>query len=108
MQQCRELNFSMRWREQFASLSSPSANAVKFVLIFLVSFYRIYMSPFFGGQCRFYPSCSCYAEQALRTLKPMRAVKLVLGRLLRCHPLSGAQGFDPIPTVEQIGRGEDQ
>ena len=63
---------------------------------FLVSFYRLFLSGIFGGTCRFYPSCSLYAEQALKEYPAKTAVLLILKRLSRCYPLGGF-GFDPVP-----------
>ena len=65
-------------------------------LIVLVRFYQAVGRPFFGGQCRFYPTCSDYAVQALETHGAVRGVWLALRRLLRCHPFGGG-GYDPVP-----------
>ncbi len=60
-----------------------------------VRFYRMAVSPFLGNNCRFYPSCSCYAEQALEKKGFFKAVTLILFRILKCHPLNRG-GFDPV------------
>src|SRR3989338_7240659 len=57
-------------------------------LIGILKLYRFLISPFFGQRCRFYPSCSHYAEDALRMHGIFRGCLLAVWRLLRCHPLS--------------------
>jgi putative membrane protein insertion efficiency factor len=58
--------------------------------------YRYVISPLLGPTCRFYPSCSCYAEEALQRHGAMRGSYLTVRRLLRCHPWHEG-GFDPVP-----------
>lgn len=65
-------------------------------LLVLVRLYRVTLSPLMGGHCRFHPSCSRYAEEALRTHGALRGSWLSARRLLRCHPFGGS-GFDPVP-----------
>ncbi|HXY41579.1 MAG TPA: membrane protein insertion efficiency factor YidD [Vicinamibacteria bacterium] len=67
-------------------------------LILLIEGYRALLSPLLGGHCRFFPSCSLYAEQALRSHGAARGSWLALRRLLRCHPFSPG-GFDPVPAA---------
>ena len=57
--------------------------------------YRRLISPMLGPHCRYYPSCSSYAEQAIRELGPVRGALVGLWRLLRCNPLSSG-GLDPL------------
>ena len=66
------------------------------LLLLAVEAYRVTLSPLLGGHCRFEPSCSRYAEEALRRHGAARGARLALGRLLRCHPLR-AGGYDPVP-----------
>ncbi|MEQ8655087.1 MAG: membrane protein insertion efficiency factor YidD [Kiloniellales bacterium] len=63
-------------------------------------FYRLFLSPFLGRQCRFLPTCSSYAEEALRHHGALRGTWLAVRRLARCHPWGGS-GYDPVP--EQLG-----
>jgi uncharacterized protein len=63
-----------------------------------VHLYRLLLSPLLGPHCRFYPSCSSYALQALRTHGPFRGLLLTLGRLMRCHPWCSG-GLDPVPPA---------
>jgi putative membrane protein insertion efficiency factor len=65
-------------------------------LILLVEAYRVALSPLLGGFCRFEPSCSRYAEEALRRHGARRGLSLTVRRLLRCHPFRPG-GFDPVP-----------
>ena len=66
------------------------------LLILPISFYRACISPLTPPSCRFTPTCSQYAIEALRRHGPMRGSWLTLRRLLRCHPWGG-RGFDPVP-----------
>ncbi len=71
-------------------------NLPRRVLVLSVRFYQATLSPNFGGHCRYFPSCSEYAIEALTTHGALRGVWLTVRRLLRCHPLGGA-GYDPVP-----------
>ncbi len=71
-------------------------NYSRLVLISMVRFYQVLLSPWLGGQCRFYPSCSTFAAEAIRLLPLRRAMPEVIGRLVRCHPFHPG-GFHPVP-----------
>lgn len=65
-----------------------------------VILYRRFVSPMLPPACRFHPSCSAYALEALRTHGPLKGLWLTLRRLSRCHPftfLGGGSGCDPVP-----------
>lgn len=66
------------------------------LLLLLVRFYITFLSPFFGGACRFHPSCSNYAAEAIGRHGARRGLSLALRRLLRCNPFAKS-GFDPVP-----------
>jgi uncharacterized protein len=66
------------------------------LLLLGVSAYRILLSPLLGGFCRFEPSCSRYAEQALRRHGAARGTLLTVKRLFRCQPFHQG-GLDPVP-----------
>ncbi|MCX7066029.1 MAG: membrane protein insertion efficiency factor YidD [Proteobacteria bacterium] len=67
-------------------------------MISAVKAYRYFLSPFFGQHCRFHPSCSAYAIEALERHGVVRGVWLTVRRLARCHPLNDG-GFDPVPEA---------
>jgi putative membrane protein insertion efficiency factor len=67
------------------------------LLIALVRAYQLTLSPLLGGSCRFLPTCSAYAIEALQTHGALRGTALALRRLSACHPM-GRSGFDPVPA----------
>jgi len=69
---------------------------IKKPLMLVVFLYKRLVSPFLPPSCRFYPSCSEYAYEALRAHGALRGVFLSARRLSRCHPLNPG-GFDPVP-----------
>ncbi len=71
---------------------SPGAR----VLVFVVRGYQILLSPYFGSQCRFSPTCSHYSLQALEKHGAIKGAYLTIRRLLRCNPWHRG-GFDPVP-----------
>ncbi|HEY3445259.1 MAG TPA: membrane protein insertion efficiency factor YidD [Myxococcales bacterium] len=70
--------------------------ALQLLLLALVGAYRKLVSPLLPPACRFYPSCSQYAQQALSKHGPFKGSVLAAKRLLRCHPLHEG-GIDPVP-----------
>ncbi|MGE5550525.1 MAG: membrane protein insertion efficiency factor YidD [Bacteroidota bacterium] len=69
---------------------------MKAVLIRFIHLYQRGISPFLGIHCRFEPTCSRYAEEAILKYGCARGGWLALRRLMRCHPLGG-HGYDPVP-----------
>jgi uncharacterized protein len=67
------------------------------VALLALRFYKAYLSILFAGSCRFEPTCSRYAYEAIERFGMARGVWLGLKRLLRCHPLSRKFGYDPVP-----------
>lgn len=73
---------------------------MKALLLLLIRGYQIALSPFFGAQCRFHPTCSHYAQEAITRHGARRGGMLALGRLCRCHPFARG-GFDPVPDAPE-------
>lgn len=69
---------------------------MRVVLKTLIRGYRYLISPLLGANCRFHPSCSCYAEEAISRHGSMKGSYLAARRLLRCHPWHPG-GYDPVP-----------
>jgi len=69
---------------------------MRFVLKYLIRGYQLAISPFLGPRCRFYPSCSHYAIEAIETHGALRGSWLSAKRICRCHPFNPG-GFDPVP-----------
>jgi uncharacterized protein len=67
------------------------------LLVWLIRGYQLFLGPLLGGNCRFLPTCSCYAAEAVERHGVVRGSALALRRLSRCHPL-GRSGFDPVPV----------
>lgn len=62
----------------------------------IIQIYVYLMSPWLGNRCRFHPSCSAYAKEALQTHGPIKGLYLAFYRLLRCGPWNKG-GYDPVP-----------
>ncbi|MBQ8646336.1 MAG: membrane protein insertion efficiency factor YidD [Bacteroidales bacterium] len=69
---------------------------LSFPFIVLVRFYQICISPLKPATCRFTPTCSAYAIEALRKYGPIKGIWLAAKRIIRCHPWGGS-GYDPVP-----------
>jgi uncharacterized protein len=70
------------------------------LLIAPIHFYRYVISPMLPPACRYVPTCSQYAIEAIRVHGPLKGLLLAVRRLLRCHPitwLGGSHGYDPVP-----------
>jgi putative membrane protein insertion efficiency factor len=71
---------------------------MKRLLLGLIKAYRYLLSPLLGPSCRFYPTCSAYAAEAIDTHGALRGSWLALRRLLKCHPWHPG-GIDPVPPA---------
>jgi putative membrane protein insertion efficiency factor len=68
------------------------------ILLGVITLYRLTLSGWLGGQCRFHPTCSRYAEEAIRTHGALKGSILAAERVLRCNPF-GRGGLDPVPRA---------
>ena len=71
---------------------------LRLVLIGVIRLYRATLSEWLGGQCRFAPTCSAYAERAIRLHGAVRGSTMATWRILRCNPF-GRGGLDPVPDT---------
>jgi putative membrane protein insertion efficiency factor len=72
------------------------------VLLGAIKLYRLTLSPWVGQNCRYLPTCSVYAQEAIHRHGPAQGSWLALRRLLRCHPWGG-HGYDPVPAPAASG-----
>ena len=70
---------------------------MKKLLLALIAFYQRHISPAFPGKCRFRPTCSAYAIEAIQKYGAVKGGWLALRRFLRCHPFYKGDMFDPVP-----------
>lgn len=70
--------------------------AIGKLLILPIRFYQLCISPLFPPACRYTPTCSQYAIEAIRKHGPVRGLWLAIRRIARCHPWGGS-GYDPVP-----------
>jgi uncharacterized protein len=76
----------------------------RLLLVAAIRLYRLTLAGIVGGQCRFHPSCSVYAEEAIRTHGAIRGTALAAWRIARCSPLTRG-GYDPVPQRKRPARG---
>ena len=69
---------------------------ISHILIFIIKFYQIFISPILGQNCRYLPTCSEYAVQSLRQFGFVKGLSLSIKRVSKCHPF-GNDGYDPVP-----------
>jgi len=76
---------------------------LKKMYIFPIRLYRFLLSPWMGNNCRYYPSCSSYAEEAVQTHGVCKGTYLLCCRLMKCHPFRSG-GYDPVPQLDKKNR----
>ena len=69
---------------------------IKQLLLIIIKFYQFFISPLTGRNCRYYPTCSAYAFEAVAKHGSLKGGALAVKRVLRCHPFH-AGGYDPVP-----------
>ncbi|WP_104105096.1 membrane protein insertion efficiency factor YidD [Nocardioides sp. 616] len=74
---------------------------MKYLLIGLLRLYRAFISPLYGQVCRYHPTCSAYALDAVREYGSIKGSWLAVRRLVRCHPWSPG-GYDPVPPRTSV------
>jgi len=83
-----------------ASRARPAwERVVGLPFILLIKVYQFTLSPVVGRQCRYSPTCSWFALEALRTHPPHKALAMIARRIARCHPFA-AGGYDPVPPKD--------
>jgi uncharacterized protein len=95
-------------RRAVHSISASMKSGGIWLLLGFLRCYQIFLGPFLGGACKFYPSCSNYAYQAIERHGARRGIALAIKRLGRCRPFTKG-GFDPVPdTIEKSMPETDQ
>ena len=72
---------------------------MKAVFLLIIKFYKYFISPLLPNACRYYPSCSQYAKDAINQKGAVKGSFLAINRILRCHPFAKG-GYDPLPNKE--------
>ena len=86
----------MKIVDEIGRLCRAVMHGLGWLLIQPIRFYQRYISPLTPPTCRFTPSCSTYAIQAIRKHGPFKGLALAVWRILRCNPWGGS-GYDPVP-----------
>lgn len=94
----------IRTREAQREARAMLARGASATLLATIAFYRRAVSPWLPPRCRFHPTCSAYAAEAVVVHGPARGAALALARIGRCHPWH-AGGFDPVPPAIVLATG---
>ena len=70
---------------------------MKQIMLSFIRFYQRFISPICPGKCKFSPTCSAYAYEAIQKYGPLKGFILALKRLSRCHPFNHDDWYDPVP-----------
>jgi len=95
------LSFSPQPTAEAQPVKAPVKSVYAWTLLFLLRCYMIFFSPFFGGACKFQPSCSNYAYEAILLHGARSGTVLAIKRLLRCRPFT-VGGLDPVPEPTRL------
>ena len=87
---------SLPFGDMVQSAANFATNFIVKLMVLPIRFYQKFISPFTLPSCRFTPTCSQYAVEALRRHGPVKGLWLAIKRILRCHPWGGS-GYDPVP-----------
>ena len=71
------------------------------VLLFFINIYKVFISPYLGQNCRYHPTCSTYAKEALQIHGLRKGIALSLKRISKCHPFGGS-GVDLVPGKDEL------
>tara|TARA_A100001388_G_C28673529_1_gene452794 strand:- start:198 stop:464 length:267 start_codon:yes stop_codon:yes gene_type:complete len=71
------------------------------ILLFLINIYKVLISPYLGQNCRYHPTCSTYAKEALQIHGLKKGIALSLKRISKCHPFGGS-GVDLVPERDEL------
>tara|TARA_B100001057_G_C22358334_1_gene759821 strand:- start:290 stop:541 length:252 start_codon:yes stop_codon:yes gene_type:complete len=74
-------------------------NFLTFIIIKIIKAYKFFISPILGNSCRYFPTCSEYSIEALKTQGLIKGILMSLKRIFSCHPikfLGGGEGYDPV------------
>lgn len=80
---------------------------INLTLILTIKFYKYFISPYIGTNCRYMPTCSNYFLDCIKLNGAFKGTALGIKRILRCHPikyLGGGDGFDPAPNLNSKGK----
>ena len=89
------------------SVVAVVSRALRFLLVAPILAYQRYISPAFPRRCKYYPTCSAYAVEAIREVGVVRGLILAAWRLLRCNPLSNG-GYDPVENRRFFRPADDE
>lgn len=84
-----------------------SKQIIRKLMLLPIRFYQYWVRPYTGRHCRFHPSCSDYAKEAIESLGVVKGIFLILCRLARCHPFAKG-GYDPVPLSFMNSRKRDK
>ena len=96
--------FFQPWLNVLKKLYNKMSKLIILITIFLINFYKYFISPFLGNKCRYLPTCSDYFIESLKIHGFLNGSRLGIKRVLRCHPFKtfgGSSGLDFVPEKEK-------